>query len=325
MNLSPRLYAPAVLCSLVWTSAFVAGKLAMTWLDTETLLAARFVVTAAVLAPIALHRRRHDRRAVIDGLALGLLINVATLGMAFHAMGHIGSSMVVILMSCAPFITVLLAVVIGTERLDGRRVAGIVVGFAGVLAVCGPRVSGHADITGLALAAGATLTFSISTLWTRQRAAHHDPLVLALWQAVAGVVVLLPFATADALPALPLTGWLSIAWLALVVSIGAMLLWMYLIHQMGASRAASLHLMNPLFGLLLGHLFFAEAIGWLDLPGLLLVAGGILLATRSPASPADIKPVDIRPAGRHHTRRQTGRPPGSHRAEDAMTPQTHIR
>lgn len=288
MNLSPRLCALAVLCSLVWTSAFVAGKLAMTWLDTETLLAARFVITAAMVAPIVLQRRWRDRGAVIDGLVLGLLINVATLGMAFHAMGPIGSSMVVILTSCAPFVTLLMAVAIGIERLDARRLAGIVVGFAGVLVVCGPRVSGHADIAGLALAAGAALTFSISTLWTRQRAARHDPLVLAFWQAVAGAVVLLPFATADALPALPLAGWLSVLWLALAVSIGAMLLWMYLVHQMGASRAASLHLMNPVFGLLLGHLFFAEAIGWLDLPGLALVASGILMATRSPAGPAPL-------------------------------------
>ncbi|MFT3801608.1 MAG: DMT family transporter [Burkholderiaceae bacterium] len=283
MKLPARLYALALLFSLVWTSAFIAGKFAMNSLDAESVLALRFVLTAIVLAPMLRARRWRDPRTVVNGLILGLLGYAVTLGLAFHAMARIGSSMVVIVTSCAPFITLLLAAAIGSEVLTSKRLAGVALGFIGVLLICGPRVTAHPDAGGILMACGAALAFSLSTLWARQRTADLDPQALTFWQALGAAVLLLPGVEIGRLASVPIPAWLAIAWLALAVSIGAMLLWLYLIRTTGAATAASFHLMNPVFGLILSHLIFGEPVAWLDLPGLVLVAVGIVMTTRAPA------------------------------------------
>lgn len=285
MSLRPRIYGLAVLFSLIWTSAFVAGRFAMTSLDSDTVLALRFALTALVLLPFLRGRAWRRREVLVDGVLLGLVGYALTLDLAFRAMNHIGSSMVVIITSTAPFVTLLMAAALGIERLNVVRMAGVVIGFGGVLLICVPRIHGHVDAAGPAMAAGATLAFSIATLWTRQRARHHDPIVLTAWQAIAAGLVMLPLARLGHLADVPAAGYAAIAWLALAVSIGAVLLWLHLIRETGASTASSFLLMNPVFGLVLGHLAFGEAIGWADLPGLVLVAAGIIMTTRVAAPP----------------------------------------
>ena len=285
-----RLWVLVPLFSAAWASAFVVGKLGMRDLDPFTLLAARFGLASLVLglwlairAGTTLPRvgpTKPLREAGLGSL-LCLLNNALTLGLAFLAMQRLTPSMVTVLTSASPFVTLLLAAALARERLGSKVLLGVVIGFVGVLVIVGRRQLGSLDPLGLSLAVGSTISFALGTLVYRRAGQGLDPLRLVFWQCVAATVALAPLSHPAALLALPAQGWWAIAYLGLVVSIGAFLLWQYLIRLSGAGVAASYHLLNPAFGLLLGHAVFGDVLLGSDLPGAALIAGGLLMTTRS--------------------------------------------
>lgn len=275
------LYPLALFFSFVWTSAFVAGKLAIHDMTPLTVLCVRFALAAVLLLPIVARRHWRDPGTVRNGLFLGLLNNALTLGLVFTAMQHVSSALVVIITSCAPFITLLMAAAIGQERLVPLKLLGVAIGFGGVALIMGSRPLGEISPYGVVLCAIGTLCFSTGTLVYRRRAAGQDALSLTFWQAVGGALLLAPFSHPAQVLTASLVGLSSMLYLAVVVSIGAVILWLYLIRLSGAATASSYHLMNPVFGLLLGHLVFGDAVRWFDGIGVALVMAGLMLTTRA--------------------------------------------
>ena len=93
----------AVAFSLVWSSAFIAGKIALARFDPATLLTLRFGLSALLLAPFA------NLRAARIGLLAGALNNALYLGLTFWALQLTRPVVVVAIVSCAPFVTGVLA------------------------------------------------------------------------------------------------------------------------------------------------------------------------------------------------------------------------
>lgn len=270
-----------VLFSVVWSSAFVAGKIGLRFTDPLTLLALRFALAAALLLPACLpamaRHLRQDRTLLRDAVLLGVLNNALYLGLTFQALRFISPELVIIVVSCAPFLTCLIAGMLGLERIGARTGAGIAIGFGGVLLITLARPLGAVAAAGLALAALGTACFAAATVFYRHRAAAHAPQQVNFWQSLTAAALLLPFARMPSVGA-PLAA--VVAYLAAVVTVGGMWLWMDLIRRCGAATASAFHLANPLSGLLLAHLVLGSAILPTDLPGIAAIVGGILLATR---------------------------------------------
>lgn len=284
--MTPPLMALVALFSLIWSSAFVAGKIALVTLDPYTLLVIRFGLAAALMAPFC-PWRRIDRRALRVGAMLGLLNNALYLGLTFSALQRLRPEIVVVVVSCAPFLTTLLAVALGQERLAPRRIVGIACGICGVAVMTGIAGAARPDPLGLALAGAGTLAFAVGTVLFRDKAVGLPVFQLNFWQTLTGGVALLPVAWLLGAPIGPVSPpvVLAVLHLALVVTIGGMALWLALIRAHGAGTAASFHLLNPVFGVALAHLAFATPLRPEDFAGAALIALGLGLAvvTRSPA------------------------------------------
>jgi drug/metabolite transporter (DMT)-like permease len=78
----------------------------------------------------------------------------------------------------------------------------------------------------------------------------------------------------------------SLVWLVLVMSIGASLLWFWLLRHGDASRVSAFYFLTPVFGLLLGALLLGERLTALDGVGLAVIALGLVLVTRDPVRAA---------------------------------------
>ena len=72
----------------------------------------------------------------------------------------------------------------------------------------------------------------------------------------------------------------AFTYLVLVLSVGASLLWFWLLTHGEASRVSAFYYLTPVFGLLLGAALLGEHVGMADLPGLLAIAAGIGLVQR---------------------------------------------
>jgi len=283
---SPLRYAVVgVLFSLVWSSAFIAGKIGLAAAGPLTLLSLRFLLAGALLL-LGLRLAGHRLRPVAPAIVLaGLLNNAAYLGLAYTGLAQVPAALTAILVCTAPLVTVLLAARIFGERLGGRAIVGLVMAFASVVTVMGQRL--HLD--GLnPWAVGAivlgSLALAVGTLLTRRISAGGDPWSAAAAQLGAGGLALLPLAIGlEGLRFVASPAFFgSLLYQAGPVSIGTTLLLLWLVRHGGAPRASSFHLLNPFFSIALAVGLLGETLRGLDLFCLIPLAGGLALALGRP-------------------------------------------
>jgi drug/metabolite transporter (DMT)-like permease len=276
----PALAALVALFSLLWSSAFVAGKVAVQELDPIMTLVLRFGISLAIMLPFCLARPAllFDRRTAVTASLLGVLNNAVYLGFTFSALQFTSPAVVIVIVSCAPFITTAVAALLGVERFNVLKTVGILLGFAGVVVITGINVS-RSDLAGMALAFAGTIAFACATVLFRDKSTGLPVLQVNFWQSAAGAVALLPvlFLKGATLPALSMPAILALLYLAIVATIGGMALWLILIRMSGATSASSYHLLNPVFGVLLSYAVFGTPMKLTDFIGAAIIAAGLAL------------------------------------------------
>lgn len=268
--------------SLIWSSAFIAGAIALEEVGPFTLLFARFTLTSLVLLPFSLAGGSlHTPDVIYYGLLLGLLNNIIYLGLSFSALRLISPEVVIVIISCAPFVTTTAAALLGMETFSARTLIGILLGFSGVLMISGMASFERANVWGFVQATAAMLSFAAGTVLFRRKAHELPILQTNFWQSFAGALALLPVAVVLEgtfyVPSAPT--FIAVLYLVFVVSIGGMALWLILIRSSGAGTASSYHLLNPFFGVLLAYLFLEKQLNAADFIGAALIAVGLFSVT----------------------------------------------
>lgn len=286
-----KIAATGVLFSTLWSSAFIAGKVGLAAAPPLYLLVARFLIagtimTAVVLA-IASWRRCHPGgwRPWLLALVLGLLNNVFYLGLSFYALQHLPAGLVVLIASTAPIVTAVLGYFALREPLTVQKITGLVVSLAGVGLITLPRIDrgDFSELAGIICVAASAFALAGGTVVYRRYAAQISALWINAWSTLFGALMLLPvtFAVED-IAAVHWNATLlgSIGYLVFVASIGTMLLWFWIIRTAGASKASTLHFLNPSLGLLLAWVLLDEVPDWNELLGVLPISLGVLLVVR---------------------------------------------
>lgn len=287
-----RLALPTVALALpfvlIWTSAFPAAKIGLADSPPLIFLAARFLTAGALLLAWAA-LRGELRGLTVRDLAtlalLGLLNHALYLGLSWTGMGTLSSGLTTIIISANPILVALFSAALLGERLSGRKLAGLALGFAGVVLIARNRLAGGSDpAEGLLLVTGALFTLALGTvLYKRLRVSVGLAANTGLQTFLAGAL-LLPLALATENPAdVHLTaGFLAaFVWMVAVVSIGAYLLWFALLERGSASAASAWLFLAPPLGLAAGELLLGEQVGAADYLGILPVVLGIALVTRA--------------------------------------------
>lgn len=277
-------YFLVVAFSFVWSSAFIAASIALRDTGPFVLLTIRFLISTVLLFPLCAFfgHGTFDRRTIVAGVVLGLLNNAIYLSLSFSALQTLRPEFVIVIVSCAPFATSLIAAAFGVEKLDGQTMAGIAIGFVGVVVVSGIGVEAP-DWRGFAYAAIGTVAFAAGTVIFRRESGRLPVLQTNLWQSISGGLALLPIALylgePFVLPSVPTVA--ALLYLAVVVTIGGMGLWLILIRTSGAAVAASYHLMNPVFGIILSYLVLGAPLRAADFVGAALIAFGLTITMRA--------------------------------------------
>jgi drug/metabolite transporter (DMT)-like permease len=302
MSLAPSLSMPRrrfnalpltiTLFCLLWSFAFVAGKIAVTDCPPLILLAARFLLAGILVLAISAFRRDApplSRRDVIVFAVLGLANNALYLGLGYTGLKSVSAGLGGLIVSANPVFTAALAALFLGERLTWRKVAGLLLGIAGVALIVWHRMSVGSDslhgilftLASLASIVAGTILFKLlspkGSLWVGNGV-----------QNLAAGIVLVPFAYAFAdVGEVVLSARLAAAFAFLVLggSILAYLLWFNLLKVCGATAASAYHFLMPPLAMLFAYLVLGEHVGLRDLLGIIPVALGIYLVTR-PAAPA---------------------------------------
>jgi probable blue pigment (indigoidine) exporter len=186
----------------------------------------------------------------------------------------------------------LLVAVLGGPLLGeapGRvRIAAALAGAGGV-ALLVLRSDASLDSVGLLAAVGATVSMTLGTLLTKRWGRPAGLLSFTAWQLLAGAAILLPATLAvEGLPSTITTNNAAgFAYLTLVGTAGAYLLWFWGLGRMAASAAALLPLLSPVVALAVGVAYSHEAMTLPQAAGALLVLAAVLLGvSRGTGAPA---------------------------------------
>lgn len=278
--------------SALWASAFVAGKVALDHCEPISLLCVRFA--AAGVAMILWITASKGLRAfagrdlLIKAALLGALNNALYLGLSFKGLETLSPEATVLIVSTAPFFTIAISAALGGGSSSIAHVIGAIIGFAGVYVVLSARMGVANDSSGVVLVFLGTISFAIGTVVYRNNATHHDPVVINSAQNIAGALMLLPFAKDVGEPVRALsepTFFLAFMHLVVAVSVVDFLLWLSLIRRAGASHAATFHLLNPIFGIMLSAAALGTPILHSDVIGTIIVVAGLAAVSSNMALP----------------------------------------
>jgi probable blue pigment (indigoidine) exporter len=280
--------AAALFYIFLWASAFVPSKIGV--LDSSPLwfLVVRFAVSGLLALAFArlvgaqLPRTRRDWLALV---ALGILGNAVYLGCTYEALRHMGSGVGAIVASTNPLTLALVAPWLLREPLTPGKIAGMLLGFGGVVAIMIVRTgSGSADPGDVALAFAGVLGSVASTIVFKKWCGDLDLRIVVPIQLLASGIVLLPLAALfEGVPHAHFT-WQFVAsfwYVVLVMSFGASALWFWLLTHGEASRVSAYYFLTPVFGLALAALLLHEPVGVRDIGGLAAIALGIALVQRA--------------------------------------------
>jgi drug/metabolite transporter (DMT)-like permease len=274
---------------LLWSSAFAVAKLALADCPPLFLLAARFLLAGGIVlaAAVVLRASWHLSRRDVAVLALlGVVNNAIYLGLNYIGMQSISAGLSALIVSANPVLTAMLAAGFLGERMTWRKAAGLLLGVGGVAFIVEHRITGAVDSpVGIAFTTVAVVSLVGGTILFKKLAPNGGLWIGNGVQNLAGGLALIPFAfgfesIGDIVPSWRLLG--ALAYLVLLVSLFAFLVWFHLLTVVGATAASAYHFLMPPLGMMFGWILLGEHVALPDLIGILPVALGVYLVTRPP-------------------------------------------
>jgi drug/metabolite transporter (DMT)-like permease len=276
----PHDIAELTLLAALWGGSFAFMRVAAPEFGPFALIELRVGVAALALLPFLAWRGR--LRDLLTHWKPVLVVGVVNSALPFclfaYASLSITGGLAAILNSSSPLWTAVVARLWLGEKMPAWRIAGLVIGFAGVGMLVGDTVGVRGDAVAPAVAAAllAALFYGVAGNYAKLRLAGVDPMAVATGTQAAAALVLLP----PALwwwPRSPVSGtaWSAVLVMALASTAFAFVLYFRLIARVGPARAITVTFLVPLFGVLWGALFLAEV----PTPGMLAGCAVILAGT----------------------------------------------
>lgn len=280
----PRDVVELIVLAAVWGGSFLFMRIAVPEFGPVAIAALRVAGASLLLLPLLAAQRQlallrtHWRPIAVLGLTNSAL---PFFGFAYAAIS-MDSGVLAIFNSAAPLFAAVVAALWLGDRMTPSRIAGLAIGFAGIVWIVAYKSGLHAGGTPLAVVAClvATFCYGLSPSVTKRHLSGVAPLAVATGSQLVGAL-LLAVPAALAWPAKPPgpTAWLVVAALAFVCTGLALVLYFRLIANAGPANAISVTYLIPIFAIAWGSLFLDEKVTWPLLAGCAVVFLGTALAT----------------------------------------------
>jgi len=281
--------APAVFV-LLWSSGFIGAKLGLHDAEPLTYLALRMLGVLALLSVIIVLTRPKwpNSTGVAHSAATGLMVHGLYLGGVFAAISNgLPAGLAALFASLQPLLTSTIANRWLGERVVARQWLGLVLGLVGVYLVLHDKTgSGGATPFAWMAVTVAVIGITIGTLYQKRFGGGID------WRPA----LLIQYAAAGVLFAIGAFGWetrmvhwtgefiFALTWLIVVLSLGAVWLYYFMIRRAAATRVVSLFYLTPPVTALMAFALFGEKLSSLALAGMAVCVTGVFLVNWRPAT-----------------------------------------
>lgn len=225
--------------------------------------------------------------AIITGLLLLFVGN----GVVIWVEQFLPSAMVAIMISSSPLWFVLLDKPKWQENLNSKStIIGLIVGFAGVVLLFSERImssftslnSGR-DLFGMALVILGSMAWAGGSLYSKYNSGDNSATVNTTWQMLTAGIAFFSCSVISGelgtlnLSAVPMDSWLSLVYLVIFGSIIGFSAYVWLLKVQPATRVSTYAYVNPVVAVLLGVFFAGESISQIQILGLMVILGSVLL------------------------------------------------
>ncbi len=281
-------YAAFATVCIVWGTTYLFIRIAVETIPPLLLTAARYLGAGVILLAIAAlrgDRFPRDRRTLGEIVLVGvLLVGVGNLSVVW-AEQWVPSGIAALLVATAPFwATVMEALRAGGERVQRRRLAGMLLGFAGVALLVTPGGAGgvfdHRILIGALVIQLGCVGWQYGTSRGKYNLAAVPPLMSSALQAFAGgAIVGVTGLALGELPRVHVTTRTLVALLYLMI-FGSVIAFTAYIYAMRSLRMTTLSLysyVNPVVAVILGWIVLNERLTWVSITAMAIILGGVAL------------------------------------------------
>ena len=270
-----------------WASGFPAIRFGLEYIEPFTLLAVRSALNVAVVVAIMPFFRIDWPKSWSNAGHIafsGFLLQFAYLGAIYTALGGgVTQGVVALVAGMQPLLTAAVAGSTLGERIALRQWAGFVLGFGGLACVMSERiVIAEATATGFIAAACTPILITAGSLYQKRFCADMDlrsgMVIQHVTAGVASAVVAFSFEPGEIEWGIELG--FVLAWLVLILSVGAINLYYIMLRRGQAARVSSLFYLTPPTAVVFGYVTYDEVFGWFSLAGFAIAVIGVALASR---------------------------------------------
>lgn len=287
--LNPMTFASiAALFIFFWASGFVAAKYGLPYAEPFTLMAARFVVGAAILVPACFVLKatwpktlRDTTHILIAGFGVQ---TVYLIGVYYGIWFGISTGVTALVVGLQPLLTGVLAGFVLKEKVTPRNWVGLVLGFIGLGLVVWDRVLAPTDaLWGLAMLLMGLAGITLGTLYQKKYCGPFDVRAGVALQNVMSCIVMLVLAVIFESMIIDWTGEFvfAVLWSAIGLSVFAICLYYWLVQRGAAARITSLIYLSPPTTAVMGWAMFGEILSWQAIAGMAVAMTGVALAVRN--------------------------------------------
>ena len=278
-----------LLFAALWASASVATKFGVQSVHPLILANVRFFIAGSgmLLFAYAIQRTKNawPTRTEWQQLTIFALLNTTIyLGAFVLALKQVSAGIGSLSTATNPLFIALMSALWLRRMPRGNEIGGLLLGLLGVGVATYPLLqNSYATVEGLLILLVGMVSVSAATVYYARIEWRLPSLVINGWQVMIGGILLLPFTllTADfSTSHYDQRFWLSVFWLIVPVSVGALQLWFFLIRQ-DPIRASLWLFLCPIFGFVYSYLLMGEPITMYTAVGTGLVIGGLWLGRKA--------------------------------------------
>ena len=232
-----------------------------------------------------------DLSTIKSAAVSGLLLLFVSNGIVIWVEQFLPSAMVAIMVSTTPMWFILLDKPKWGENLGSRStIIGLLIGFTGVIILFSERVIGafssiqnKTELLGLAMLVIGSMSWAGGSLFSKYKTSNGSVIVKTSWQMFIAGIAFVPCGIVSSdftdiqWAAIPLDAWLSVLYLIIFGSIIGFSAYVWLLKVQPAAKVSTHAYVNPVVAVLLGIFFADETITSVQILGLVIILGSVLL------------------------------------------------
>jgi drug/metabolite transporter (DMT)-like permease len=275
----------------VWSSGFIVGTLAVRHSPGLSVLFWRMTIATLAMAAITLALRvdwPRDRRTIAQMVLVGLLLQAAQFAGIFLALQYgVAAGLVALLAGSSPLLVAVLATFLLDEHLEPIQWIGSLIGVGGVVLAVLEELNGGGSPLGFFFALVGLAGLVGGTLVQRAHGSDVDPRAANTIQLVVAAVVMTPLAGVTQGFGLNAQTLAPLAWLIFGLSIGAVMLFFWLLRNEKSGEATSFLYLVPATTAIAGVPILGQRLSVGAVVGLVFA----LIGVRMVSAPAEVLPV----------------------------------